>query len=208
MNLPSSPGWRTASVVALSLCLAALTARAQETITVTELPDAAQRAGSEEFLATAETGEQEVGWQAAQHGLELLLLFSPDSRFLLIGQPTDSGLDVAAYQLFLVSLLDKNLAQVSDMALGATFAPTSDYLFIATGPHPVLYNLVTRKATTLEQIDSGVENYPVWVSSWSADGKELVINQQQRFDSPAEPRSWKVRIGEEPQPSAPPPATP
>lgn len=166
----------------------------QDLVTVTELDDVAERSQTEEWYATADTGEEEIGWQAAQQGLEFLLVFSPDARFLVLGEPAESGLDVVAYRLFLVWLDTKRIEFLSDLALSATFAPTSDYLLIATGPHPVLYNLATRKATDLEQIDSGVENYPVWVSDWSADGKQLTLNQQQRFDNSAEPRAWIVQI--------------
>jgi WD40 repeat protein len=167
---------------------------AQDLITVTELDDAVARSQTEEWYGTAETGEEEVGWQAARHGLEFLLLFSPDSRFLVFGEPVDTGLDVVSYRLFLVSLEIKRIEFLSDMALGATFAPTSDYLLISTGPNPALYNLATRKATPITQIKSGVENYPVWVSAWSADGKVLTLYQQQRFDNSAEPRAWTLQI--------------
>jgi len=167
---------------------------AQDAVTVTELDDAATRSQDEAWYATAETGEEEIGWQAAQAGLEFMLLFSPDGRFLVVGEPMETGLDVVAYQLFLVSLEEKRIDLLSELALGATFAPTSDYLLIATGPHPVLFNLATRRATELEEIDSGVENYPVWVADWSADGKEFTLNQQQRFDNSAEPRAWTVQI--------------
>jgi hypothetical protein len=187
-------GWRRAAAAVLLVLPLAVTALAQDTLIVGELPDAAEQSKEMEWQATAETGQEEIGWQAAQQGLDILLVFSPDSRFLLVGQPVDTGLDVVAYELYLVSLSDKSVELLSELALGAMFAPTSDYLLIATGPHPVLYNLATRKATPITQIDSGVENYPVWVSAWSADGKELVLHQQQRFDSPDEPRAWKVQI--------------
>ena len=179
---------------ALGITLLALPGFAQEHYTLIEGTDAAEQSQSMEWSATAETGEQDLGWQAAHEGLETLLLLSPDGRFLLLGQPVESGLDVISYKLFLVSFEDKSVWRVAEMAVSGTFAPTSDYLFIATGPHPVLYNLATRKATPLTEIESGLENYPVWVSSWSADGKELVIHQQQRFDNAAEPRVWILRI--------------
>jgi len=178
----------------MGITLLALSAAAQETYTLTKGTDAVEQSQSLEWSATAETGEQDLTWQAAHEGLETLLVLSPDARFLLLGQPVESGLDVVVYKVFLISFADKSVWRVAEMALAGTFAPTSDYLFIATGPHPVLYNLATRKATPLAEIESGLENYPVWVSSWSAEGKELVIRQQQRFDSAAEPRSWTLRI--------------
>lgn len=179
---------------ALGILLLALPALGQERYTLIEGSDAAELSQSLEWSATAETGEQDLAWQAAHEGLETLLVLSPDARFLLLGQPVESGLDVMVYKLFLISFADSSVWRVAEMALSGTFAPTSDYLFIATGPHPVLYNLATRKATPLTEIESGLENYPVWVAAWSADGKELAIRQQQRFDSSAEPRSWTLRI--------------
>jgi len=179
---------------ALGILLLALPALGQERYTLIEGSDAAELSQSLEWSATAETGEQDLAWQAAHEGLETLLVLSPDARFLLLGQPVESGLDVMVYKLFLISFADSSVWRVAEMALSGTFAPTSDYLFFATGPHPVLYNVATRKATALTEIESGLENYPVWVSSWSADSKELVIRQQQRFDSAAEPRAWTLRI--------------
>lgn len=194
MSLRTRPLKLTATLPVLLLLFLATPLLPQDQVTISELDDVAERSQTEEWYAAAETGEEEIGWQAAQQGLEFLLVFSPDSQFLLVGQPVETGLDVVAYRLFLVSLETKRIDFLSDLALGATFAPTSDYLLIATGPHPVLYNLATRKATELDQINSGVENYPVWVSAWSVDGKELTLNQQQRFDNPAEPRAWIVQI--------------
>jgi hypothetical protein len=179
---------------ALGILLLALPGIAQEHYALVEGTDAAEQSKSMEWSATAETGEQDLAWQAAHEGLETLLLLSPDARFLLLGQPVESGLDVVTYKLFLISFEDKSVWRVDEMALSGTFAPTSDYLFIATGPHPVLYNLATRKATAVTEIEAGLENYPVWVASWSADGKELVIRQQQRFDNAAEPRVWTLRL--------------
>jgi len=179
---------------ALGILLLALPGFGQERYTLIEDSDAVEKSNSMEWSATAETGEQDLAWQAAHEGLETLLVLSPDARFLLLGQTVESGLDVMVRKLFLISFADSSVWRVDEMALSGTFAPTSDYLFIATGPHPVLYNLATRKATPLTGIESGLENYPVWVSTWSADGKELVIRQQQRVDSAAEPRSWTLRI--------------
>ncbi|MFQ5817491.1 MAG: hypothetical protein ACE5H2_05985 [Terriglobia bacterium] len=103
-------------------------------------------------------------------------------------------MDVVSYKLFLLSLADKNVQLLAGLANRGTLSPTSDYAFVETGPHPLLYNLVTRQAMPLTGIDSGLENDPVWAGSWSADGNELAINQQQAFDSAAEPRSWTLRI--------------
>jgi hypothetical protein len=178
----------------MGITLLALPGFGQERYTLIEDSDAVEKSKTMEWSATAETGEQDLAWQAAHEGLETLLVLSPDTRFLLLGQPVESGLDVVAYKLFPISFTDKSVWRVAEVALSGTFAPTSDYLFISTGPHPILYNLATRKATPLTEIESGLENYPVWVSSWSADGKELVIRQQQRFDSAAEPRSCTLRI--------------
>lgn len=178
----------------MGITLLALPGFGQERYTLIEDSDAVEKSKTMEWSATAETGEQDLAWQAAHEGLETLLVLSPDTRFLLLGQPVESGLDVVAYKLFPISFTDKSVWRVAEVALSGTFAPTSDYLFISTGPHPILYNLATRKATPLTEIESGLENYPVWVSSWSADGKELVIRQQQRFDSAAEPMSWTLHI--------------
>lgn len=185
---------RTLALLGTCLLLVPSPLFAQDAVTVTELDAAATNSQDEAWYATAETGQEEIGWQAAQAGLEFMLLFSPDGHFLVVGEPMETGLDVVAYQLFLVSLEEKRIDLLSELALGATFAPTSDYILIATGPHPVLFNIATRTTTELEPIDSGVENYPVWVANWSADGKEFTLHQQQRFDSPAEPGAWTVRI--------------
>jgi len=178
----------------LSALLASAPAAAQVGIRVSERSDAEQRFQASHWGQTADTGQKDLAAEGRLDGLESLLVLSPDRRFLLLGEPAERGLDVMTYRLFLVSLGDWTLRPLAELALEGTFSPASDYLFLSTGPHPVLFNLKTFQAHELEAIPSGLENYPVWVSSWSADGRELILHQQQRFDSAEEPRAWTVQI--------------
>ena len=181
-------------ILLIGALLGSLAVSAQESIAVSERADADQRREAATWGETAETGQKDLAASSRQDGLASLLVLSPDHRFLLLGEPAESGLDVMTYRLFLVSLADWTVRPLVDLALEGTFSPASNYLFLSTGPHPVLFNLKTFEAHTLEAIPSGLENYPVWVSSWSADGRELILHQQQRFDTAEEPRAWTVRI--------------
>lgn len=172
-------------------------AGAQETVTVSERADANERYQSSSWGQTADTGQKDLASGSRTDGLQSLLVLSPDRRFLLLGEPDESGLDVMTYRLFLVSLADLSVRPLAELALEGTFSPASNYLFLSTGPHPVLFNLKTFQAHELEAIPSGLENYPVWVSSWSADGRELIVHQQQRFDSAEEARAWTIKLSKE-----------
>lgn len=174
--------------------LGSLAASAQEPITVSERDDADQRREALSWGETAKTGQKDLAAGSRQDALASLLVLSPDHRFLLLGEPAESGLDVMTYRLYLISLADWSVQPLVELALEGMFSPSSDYLFLSTGPHPVLFNLKTYDGHELETIPSGLENYPVWVSSWSADGRELILHQQQRFDSAEKPRAWTVRI--------------
>jgi len=184
-------------LVALLLTFFGAAAGAQETVTVSERADAIERYQSSSWGQTADTGQKDLAAGSRTDGLQSLLVLSPDRRFLLLGEPDESGLDVMTYRLFLVSLTNWSVRPLAELALEGTFSPASNYLFLATGPHPVLFNLKTFQAHELEAIPSGLENYPVWVSSWSADGRELIVHQQQRFDSAEEARAWTIRISKE-----------
>jgi len=181
-------------LLAALLASSSAAAGAQETVTVSERADAEERYQSSSWGRTADTGQKDLAASGRAEGLQSLLVLSPDRRFLLLGEPDESGLDVVTYRLFLVSLADWSVRPLAELALEGTFSPASNFLFISTGPHPVLLNLKTFRAHELEAIPSGLENYPVWVSSWSADGRELILHQQQRFDTAEEPRAWTVRI--------------
>ncbi len=184
----------TAIGIALLTLLLVRAGAAQNAYSLTERTDAAERSRGAEWTATPETGAHSFSESGWTEGMASLLVLSPDGRFLLLGEPAESGLDVAGYRLFLVALERRQLVKLENLALGATFSPTSEYLFIETGPHPVLYNLQTHQAEPIVEIESGLENYPAWVADWSADEKELIIHQQQRFDILAEPRAWTLRL--------------
>jgi hypothetical protein len=154
---------------------------------VAELEDAAARSASKDWLDHAETGQRVI------QGLDFLLIISPDSKWILFGQPVD-GLDVVTYKLFLISTANPQLISLTDQALGATFSPTSEHLFVATGPNPVIYDLAIMHGVVLTSISSGLENYPSWVSQWSEDGAELIVYQQLRFDDRSSPRAWRVKL--------------
>ncbi|MBA7617274.1 hypothetical protein ES703_24588 [subsurface metagenome] len=155
---------------------------------VVEFEDALERSASEKWLEHAETGQRVI------EGLDFLLVISPDSRWILLGQPIEDGLDVITYKLFLISTANPQLISLLDQAVGATFSPTSDYLFVATGPNPIVYDLEDMRGVVLTAIRSGLENYPCWVSQWSKDGKVLIIHQQFRFDDSSNPRAWRVEL--------------
>ncbi|TKJ42945.1 hypothetical protein CEE36_05510 [candidate division TA06 bacterium B3_TA06] len=163
---------------------------------VVELEDALERSATENWLEHAETGQRVV------EGLDFLLVISPDSKWILLGQPIEEeegeegegGLDVVTYKLFIVSTADPQLIALVDQALYATFSPTSDYLFVATVPNPIVYDLEDMRGVVLTAIRSGLENYPCWVSQWSKDGKVLIIHQQFSFDDSSNPRAWRVEL--------------
>lgn len=112
---------------------------------------------------------------------------SPDGRHRATLSSVGGGLDVECYRVELDGKL------VADNALEATFSPDSRFLFVATGPHPVVWDIARKEALRLA-IPSGLENLPVWVHSWSADGLTLVLHQQQRFDDSANPVKWTVKL--------------
>jgi len=160
---------------------------------VVELEDALERSATEKWLDQAETGQRVV------EGLDFLLVISHDEQWILLGQPIEEeegeeGLDVVTYKLFIVSTANPQLISLVDQALYATFSPTSDYLFVATGPNPIVYDLEDMRGVVLTAIRSGLENYPCWVSQWSNDGKVLIIHQQFRFDDSSAPRAWRVEL--------------
>lgn len=155
---------------------------------VTQLDDAEERMLSEAWLDWAETGEQII------QGLEVMTVVSPDGNWVLFGKPNQGGLDVVTYHLYLLSLDDFNIRDLADEAMGVSFSPASNYLFIATGPNPVVFDLANNYGIIITDIRSGFENYPVWVSEWSPDGKELVVHQQQRFDERTNPEAWRVML--------------
>jgi len=160
---------------------------------VVEFEDALERSASEKWLEHAETGQRVI------EGLDFLLVISPDSKWMLLGQPIEAGegeggLDVVTYRLFIMSTTNPQLISLVDQALYATFSPTSDYLFVATGPNPIVYDLEDMRGVVLTAIRSGLENHPCWVSQWSNDGKVLIIHQQFSFDDSSNPRAWRVKL--------------
>jgi hypothetical protein len=164
---------------------------------VVEFEDARERSATEKWLEHAETGQRVI------EGLDFLLVISPDSKWILYGQPIEEeegeegeegGLDVVTYKLFIVSTADPRLIALVDKALSATFSPTSDYLFVSTVPNPVVYDLEDMRGVALTSIRSGIEDHPCWVSQWSNDGEVLIVHQQFRFDDPSAPRAWRVKL--------------
>jgi len=141
------------------------------------------------------TGPPPADWRTlAQTGQKLAetspgksVWVSPNGRHRAVLSSVGAGLDVECYR---VEMGGKLLA---DNALEVTFSPDSRFLFIATGPHPVVWDLAKGEALRLA-IDSGLENLPVWVHSWSADGLTLVLHQQQRFDDGANRVKWTVKL--------------
>jgi len=158
---------------------------------VVELEDARERSASVNWLEHAETGQRVI------EGLDFLLVISPDSKWILYGQPIEGdkeGLDVVTYRLFIMSTANPQLIVLVDQALSATFSPTSDYLFVTTGPNPIVYDLEDMRGVVLTQIRSGLENHPCWVSQWSNDGEVLIVHQQFSFDDSSNPRAWRVKL--------------
>lgn len=163
---------------------------------VEELEDAKARSASDNWLDQAETGERVI------EGLDFLLVISPDAGWMLFGQPIEEGegeggeegLDVVTYRLFIMSTVNPKLVSLTDKAFSATFSPASDYLFVSTGPNPVVYDLEDMRGVALTNIRSGLENYPCWVSQWSNDGEVLIIHQQFSFDDSSAPRAWRVKL--------------
>ena len=100
---------------------------------------------------------------------------------------TPGGLDVECYKV------DLDGQHLADQALEVTFSPDSRFLFVSTGPHPLVVDLKTGQKHQLA-IDSGLENLPVWVHTWSADGATLTLHQQQRFDDSSHPEEWTVHL--------------
>jgi len=154
---------------------------------VEELEDAAERMASGDWIANPETGEMVF------EELSFLMTISPDQRWILLGAQVH-GLDVQTYKLFLVSTENPQLITLVDQALGAVFSPTSEHLFVSTGPNPIIFDLASMRGVVLIDISSGLEHYPCWVVEWSEDGAELIIHQQARFDAPSSPKAWKVTV--------------
>lgn len=175
-------------IAVLFFCMP-FSSRALETadVDIEELEDAEARSASPDWLKHVDTGERTID------GLDILLVASPDEKWMLLGKPVE-GLDVITYELYLLSTVDFKIRTLSTQAVDATFSPASDFLFVATGPHPIIFNLEKMSGTVLANIQSGLENYPVWVSEWSDDDTELIIHQQARFDDSSEPRAWKIII--------------
>lgn len=163
---------------------------------VVELEDAKTRRTSDNWLDRAETGQRVI------EGLDFLLVISPDAGWILYGQPVEEGegeggeegLDVVTYRLFIMSTANPRLVSLTDKALSATFSPTSDYLFVSTGPNPVVYDLEDMRGVALTSIRSGIEDHPCWASQWSNDGEVLIIHQQFSFDDSSASRAWRVKL--------------
>jgi hypothetical protein len=164
---------------------------------VVKFEDAKARSATEKWLEHAETGQRVI------EGLDFLLVISPDSKWILFGQPMEAGEggeggeegeDVVTYRLFIMSTANPKLVSLTGKALSATFSPTSDYLFVSTWPNPVVYDLEDMRGVALVQIRSGLENHPCWVSQWSHDGEVLIIHQQFSFDDSSAPRAWRVKL--------------
>ncbi|MBN2381049.1 hypothetical protein JXM67_14725 [candidate division WOR-3 bacterium] len=174
-------------VLAMIVPLTAIHALETIDIDLVELSDASERASSPGWLDHANTGARTVP------DLDFHMVISPDQRWILFGDPVE-GLDVETYKLYVLSVSDFKMRTVAAQVVDAVFSPDSRFLFVATGPNPIIFDLAKDVGTVLVNIESGLENYPVWVSEWSQDGTELVIYQQARFDELAEPRAWKVTL--------------
>lgn len=161
---------------------------------VVKFEDAKARSATEKWLEHAETGQRVI------ESLDFLLVISPDSKWILFGQPMEAGEEgeggegVVTYRLFIMSTANPKLVSLTGKALSATFSPTSDYLFVSTWPNPVVYDLEDMRGVALVQIRSGLENHPCWVSQWSHDGEVLIIHQQFSFDDRSAPRAWRVKL--------------
>ncbi|MEA3312021.1 MAG: hypothetical protein U9Q76_07360, partial [candidate division WOR-3 bacterium] len=93
---------------------------------VVEFEDAQERSASDNWLEHAETDQRVI------EGLDFLLVISPDSKWILFGQPMEAGEEgegVVTYRLFIMSTANPKLVSLTGKALSATFSPTSDYLF-------------------------------------------------------------------------------
>ncbi len=178
---------KTALLLAAGIILSPVVLPAQEPFEVVELDSATVDSMAESWYEQAETGQKTMG------ELDFYLVVSPDQRWMVMGRPVE-GLDVVTYKLYLISIYDANLRLISEQALGVTFSPTSDYLFVVQGPNPLLYDLERHAGVVIKNISSGLENYPCWVSNWSRDGKELIVRQQLRFDDAGQPRAWRLTI--------------
>jgi len=82
---------------------------------VVEFEDALERSASEKWLEHAETGQRVI------EGLDFLLVISPDSKWMLLGQPIEAGegeggLDVVTYRLFIMSTTNPQLISLVDQA--------------------------------------------------------------------------------------------
>jgi hypothetical protein len=127
--------------------------------------------------------------QGGTHGNDVR---SPDGLWHLALIP-DSDLDVMTFRVRLRS--SKGVVMdLCSQALDAMFSPDSQSVFVSTGPNPFIYRLNPPHRVMLADIQSGLENYPVWVSSWSADGHHLVLHQQKRFDDRNDPKVWNVTL--------------
>ncbi|MBD3286347.1 hypothetical protein GF359_07325 [candidate division WOR-3 bacterium] len=177
----------SAAVLMLAVLIGASLSAEPMDMELTELDDTAERASLKAWFEHAETGARLVP------DLGFLMVISPDERWILFGEPTGE-LDVETYRLYVLSTTDFMMRTICEQALDATFSPCSRFLFVPTGPHPVIFELAKGTGTALGNIESGLESSPVWVSEWSEDGTEMVIHQQARFDDASEPRAWKIVI--------------
>lgn len=179
-----------AFIIKAGLAVIPVAGLAEMPFDIEELPDAAQRCSSPSWFDHVETGQRVIYGEKT----DLVITVSPDERWMLFASPTEGGLDVVTYSLYLLSTDDFKIRLVSREALEGVFSPASNYVFIATGPNPVVYDLEKQVGYAISDISSGLENYPCWVAEWSGDGKELVIYQQLRFDDSASPRAWKLTL--------------
>ncbi|NLI99402.1 hypothetical protein GX441_12205 [bacterium] len=175
------------SLIITSFFILSAAPQAQAPFLIEELDSSAVAESSETWFNIAETGQKVI------ENLDFYLVVSPDQRWIIMGKPVE-GLDVVTYKLYLISIYDANLRLISEQALGATFSPTSDFIFIPSGMNPMLYDLKKHKGLVISNISSGLENYPSWVSEWSEDGLELVIRQQLRFDDSSSKRAWRITL--------------
>jgi hypothetical protein len=135
----------------------------------------------------AQTGEVEITELSSAH-----MKISPDGRWMLFARPFDSGLDIMTNELSLVFIPNLKTYSICEMALEAFFSPQSDYLFICTGPCPVIFDLSELTGTAIAAIPSGLESNPCWVHDWSADGKTIMLHQQASFGDVSNPRGWRI----------------
>lgn len=177
-------------IIKVGLTAIPVVAFSQIPFDIEQLADAAERSSSTSWFEHAETGQRVIYGEQT----DIIITVSPDERWILFASPTEGGLDVVTYSLYLLSTGDFKMRLVSKEALEGVFSPASNYLFIATGPSPIVYDLEKQVGYTMTEILSGLENHPCWVAQWSQDGKELLLHQQLRFDDAASPRAWKITM--------------